>query len=115
MIKIDSKTLRRNKVLVVKGIKRTTIVRLPTKAPNIILFNEVPLFKIILVTRSNMKSNIKFKNIIKSTYIFIVSPLQVYKTYVIIFVVLCWKGINYFILLNKLFEELKKDLLTKSF
>ena len=71
------------------------MVRLPTKAPSTIFFNEVPLFKIILVTRSNMKSNIKFKNIIKSTYIFIVSPLQVYKTYVIIFVVLCWKNLFY--------------------
>lgn len=51
------------------------MVRLPTKAPSIIFFSEVPLFKIMLVTKSNIKSNIKFKNIIKSTYIFIVSPL----------------------------------------
>ena len=74
IINILTNILKRNKVILLKSIKRIKKVREPIIEPNIILFNLIFLLRRIETDKSNNKSNHILSKNIKSMYSVILSP-----------------------------------------
>lgn len=76
---IDIKTLKRNKVKLLNGIKSIIMLNPPRRLDKIIFFILTFLLRIKDTVKIRIKSKIKLINIIKSTYIFIYYHQYKYK------------------------------------